>query len=128
VDREPIARERRRQQAQEHLEQERELETALRDQLEERVAEAEGPRLDEQVFAQMDPADAKLVRDGFAGIFDDGQPDEQSFWPEDETWLEDEPEDSARVLEEEIARLERELEACRRRQQAYERYLELLGD
>lgn len=125
MDREPIARERRRQQAQEHLEQERELETALRDQLEERVAEAEGPRLDEQVFAQMDAAEAKLVRDGFAGIVEDGQPDESSFWGDEEPWPEDF--DTGEDIEEEITRLERELEACRRRQQAYERYLELLG-
>lgn len=114
---------------QEHLAEQRELETSLREELEERIAEIEGPKLDEQVFAQMDPAEAKLVRDGLAGIFEDTPPDEESFWTEDEAsfWADDQDPDSPEALEEDIARLERELESCRRRQQAYERYLELLG-
>jgi hypothetical protein len=132
VDREPIARARRRQQVQEHLAEQRELEASLRDELEERIAEVEGPKLDEQVFAQMDPADAKLVRDGLAGIFEEIQPDEASFWTEEEASFWDDDQDtvdseSPEALEEEIARLERELETCRRRQRAYERYLALLG-
>lgn len=129
MDRDPIVRAHRRQQVQEYLAEQRELETSLREELEERITEVEGPKLDEQVFAQMDPAEAKLVRNGLAGIFEEVQPDEASFWGEEETsfWGDEEDPDSPEALEEDIARLERELDACRRRQQAYERYLELLG-
>jgi hypothetical protein len=122
VDRQAIARARRAKQAREQLAEEREREAALQEELEERVAEVDGPELDEQLFAQMDTEDVKLVRDRLAGRFEDGPPSEESFWGEDELSGDDGSE-----LEEEIDRLEGELATCRRRQRAYERYLGLLG-
>lgn len=122
VDREAIARARRRQQILEALESERDREKALTEQLAETVTSADGPRLDESVFERMAPDDVTLVREALAEEqLDLGEEaDEFSF----DVDSEEEPGDS---LEDEIERLGRELELCRRRQQAYERYLELLG-
>lgn len=123
MNRQAIARARRAKQAREQLAEEREREAALQEELEERVAEADGPALDEQLFRQMDAGDANLVRSRLAGVPDDGPPAEESFWGDEE----DGPgEQEGKELEEEIARLERELATCRQRQRAYERYLELL--
>jgi hypothetical protein len=123
VDRQAIARAQRARQAREQLAEEREREAALQEALEERVGEVDGPALDELVFAQMDAAEADLVRDRLAGRAEDGPPPEESFWGDDDAA------DAADgdELEEEISRLARELETCRKRQQAYERYLRLLG-
>lgn len=129
MDREAIARARRRKQAEEHLAEQREREAALRNELEERIAEADGPALDERVFASLSPEEAKLVRDGLAGVVDDAPPPEESFWGDEEEPWEDQsadPDSLRADLEEEIARLQGELEACRARQQAYERYLQAL--
>ena len=126
VDRETIARARRRKQAQEQLAEQRELEAALREELEERIGEADGPRLDEEAIAQMGADDAQLVRDGLAGGPADLQLEEETFW-ENAAEDEGEPEDTEAELEEEIARLQGEIERCRSRQRAYERYLELLS-
>lgn len=122
VDREAIARARRRQQILEALESERDREQALTEQLAETVTSADGPRLDESVFERMPPDDVTLVREALAEEqLDLGEEaDDFSF----EVDSDEEPGDS---LEDEIERLERELERCRRRQQAYERYLEALG-
>ena len=108
----------------EQLADEREREAALQHQLEELIAEVDGPGVDEQLFAQMDAEDAKLVRDGLLGTPDEGLVPEESFWGEDDGAA---PFGQAE-LEEEITRLEREVATSRRRQQAYERYLELLGE
>jgi hypothetical protein len=124
VDREAIARARRAKQAREQLAEEREREALLQEELEERVGEADGPALDEQLFAQMDADDAKLIRGGLAGLPEDGPPAEETFWDDED---EGPGEQDGNELEEEIARLVRELETCRRRQRAYARYLELLG-
>jgi hypothetical protein len=123
VDRQAIARRRRAKQARELLEDERERERALQEELEERVAESDGPALDDAVFARMEADEAALLRNRLAWIPDDGPPPEESFWGEDE------PSESERdEVEEEIARLERELALCRRLQEASRRYLELLGE
>ncbi len=73
----------------------------------------------------MEPGDAEIVRSVLAP---------ESEPPEEEPWLEleaSDPEvDEARrreAAEEEIARLEAEIEDCRRRQRAFERYLDALG-
>ena len=49
-------------QALEALEFERDREAALRGQLEETVTELEGPNIDEETFAGMDPEDVEIVR------------------------------------------------------------------
>src|SRR5262245_34775906 len=126
VDRQAIARAGRARQTREHLAVEREREAALQEELEDHVGEAEGPAIDEEVFARMDPEDARLVREASAGVPDDGPP------PGDPSWRGEGEEYAAPGaerdgVEEEVARLERELATCRRRQRAYERYLELLG-
>jgi hypothetical protein len=120
VDREAIGRDQRRRQAQEALDFERERETALREQLEDIVAELEGPRIDQAAFAAMQPEDVALVRATFEDAEDEA---------EEEGWLADgEPEaDDDEERESEIARLQEEMAASRRRQEAFERYLTALG-
>jgi hypothetical protein len=124
VEREAIAHERRRRQAVEHLEFEQEREAALRDQLEELITEQHGSQVDESAFASMSPEDVKVVREALLGSDDSPEVDEVeaalSEWP-------DEGADDADDVEAEIARLEAELADCRRRQQAFERYLKALG-
>ena len=123
VEREAIARERRRRQAAEHLEFERDREAALRDQLEELITEQHGSQVDDAAFAGMSPEEVKVVREALVGSDDPPEVDEVeaalSDWP-------DEAADDANDFEDEIARLEGELADCRRRQQAFERYLEAL--
>ena len=122
VDREAIARSRRRQQLLEALESERDREQALTEQLAEVVTSADGPRLDESVFERMDAEDASLVRDALAEEELDLGEEAGEF-----TFDVDSGEEAGESLEDEIDRLERELELCRQRQQAFERYLEALG-
>jgi hypothetical protein len=124
VEREAIARERRRRQALEHLEFEREREAALRDQLEELITEQHGSQVDDSAFATMSPDDVMVVREALVGSEDQPEVDEVeaalSDWPDEEA---DEVDD----VENEIVRLEGEVADCRRRQQAFERYLTALG-
>jgi hypothetical protein len=123
VEREAIARERRRRQALEHLEFEREREAALRDQLEELITEQHGSQVDDSAFANMSPEDVSVVRKALVGTDESPEADEV------EVALSDWPDDGAEVddVEDEILRLEGELADCHRRQQAFERYLEALG-
>jgi len=121
VDREAIARGERRRRIEETLDEERGREQALVERLEEVVAEGEGNRIDEQAFARMDPEDVALVREAL---------EEPSFLDEGEEHadflaLERDETDQTEV-EEEIARLQAEIAASRRRRIAYERYLEAL--
>jgi hypothetical protein len=120
MDRDAIARRQRRKQVEDALDFERDRETALVEQLEEVVTETEGPRIDEEVFAQLDAADAAVVRQTLTGFDFVAEEDEEfSFDLEDDV----EPDDPA----EEIARLEGEIEDSRRRQAAFQRYLDALG-
>jgi hypothetical protein len=121
VDRDAIARAQRRRQALEALEFERERADALLEQLEALVTELEAPRIDEAIFARMAPEDADVVR----GTLQPGEPvgPEEEWLPIEEPWEADPAESEA-----EIARLEEEIAASRRRQQAFERYIEALGD
>jgi hypothetical protein len=123
MDREALARAARRRQALEALEFERERESALVEQLEHTVADAEGRRLDEAIFAGMEPEQVEIVRGVLHGPSEDEEDEEilierEIFGPD--------PDDDESV-EEEIARLEQELADCRTRQQAFERYLAGLG-
>jgi hypothetical protein len=125
VDRIAIARAERRRQAQEELDLERDRAAALQEEVARLVAELEGPSLDEEVFAQLAPADVELVQGSFQG--ERFEPDEVG---EDEQWFDlevDDPETLRAETEEEIRRLEAEIAASRRRQEAFERYLRALG-
>lgn len=108
VDREEIARTRRRQQALDSLGFERDREQALAEQLDETIAEAEGWRADEMAFGRMDREDVDALR----------RADFEAARPGDE---------EREGLEQEVDRLGQELAECRRLQRAYERYLEALG-
>ena len=92
-----------------HLEQEGQLEERRR------------KNLAGEVFAAMTPEDALLVRAALGG----GERLDDEDDVEDEESGED-PEDADAAGEEEIARLQAEIESSRRSQAALERYLELL--
>lgn len=126
-----IARSQRRRQALEALEFERGREAVLREQLEETITELEGPSVDEETFAEMDPEDVAIVRQT---LLDAGEASEEGFIEgEGEDWLEEfriDGESPEEVREErlgEVARLDDEIKGSRRRQQALERYVEALA-
>ena len=123
VDRYAIARRRRREQALEQLEFEREREAALLDQLEEVIAAPLAAEVDEVAFARMSPEDAAVVREAFGSSLDADL--ESEFEDELVDWTEPDG-DEADELEAEILRLEAAVEDSRRRQQAYERYVDAL--
>jgi hypothetical protein len=107
-----MVRRQRRRQVGVMLEDERGREEALAERLEEVVAEADGPRLDEEILGRLDPEDATFVREVLepAPPFEDEESD-----PGDDAWA-----------DEEIARLQDEIAESRRRQLAFERYLSAL--
>jgi len=123
VDTDGIVRARRRHQALDALEFERDRETALLEQIDEVLTELDGPRIDAEAFARMEADDAELVRETL---------DPTSVTPEpDSLELEGEsPAESARLRreEQEAERLRlRELVAeCRRCQKALESYIQAL--
>jgi hypothetical protein len=116
-----MARGERRRRIEEALDEERGREEALVERLQEVVTEGEGNRIDEQAFARMDPEDVGLVRELLEepSLFDEGE-EYADFLS-----LERNENDEAEV-EKEIARLQAEIAASRRRRLAYERYLEAL--
>jgi hypothetical protein len=121
VDRVAVARAERRRQALEELEFERGRAEALHDEIARLVVELEGPRLDEEVFARLEPADVELVQ----GSLQDGPSTDDG----DDEWFDpdaDDPEALRAEAEEEIRRLEAEIAASTRRQEAFERYLDAL--
>ena len=124
-----IAREQRRRQAQEALEFERDRASSLEEQVEAIVAELEGPRIDEETFATMAPEDVEVVR--VALLLDGDREGSENEWPELEgVSFEDDPEETETGTEDdtedEIARLQEEIAASRRRQEALERYIHAL--
>ena len=126
MDRDAIVRGRRRDQALEALEFERERERALAHQIGAILVEAEGPRVDQEAFERMEEVDVALVRE----LLDEP---EWTF-EADGAELEDDPdaglpgdEGEQGVDEDEIGRLESEIVRCRDRQRALERYMEALG-
>jgi hypothetical protein len=122
VDRVAIARAERRRQALEELEFERDRAAALQDEVTRIVLELEGPKLDEEVFGRLAPADVELVQ----GSFQSGPTADDV----DDEWFAvdaDDPETVRAEAEEEIRRLEAEIAASVRRQKAFERYLEALA-
>jgi len=132
VDRDAIARAQRRRQALEALEFERNRATGLSEQIEEIVAETEGPRIDEEAFASMTPEDAAALRtvlqlDGEPLSEDEPLPEDDWLGPSEES-SESDPDETEDDAEEEIARLQAEVAESRRRQEVLERYIEALGD
>jgi hypothetical protein len=121
MDREAVARSRRRRQVDEALEEERGREEALTNQLEEVVADEDGGRIDELAFARMEAEDVVLVREVLEppSVFDEGEDDPDGFALEDDVLGEN-------GVDEEIGRLKAEIADSRRRQLAYRRYLEAL--
>lgn len=121
MDRDAIARGRRRAQAAEALEFEQERERALREQVEALVLETEQARIDAEAFAQLEPAEVKIVRETLGEVFweeaDDGGDGYLDLEPGPE------PEDD---VEEEIARLGEEIERSRAVQAALRRYIAAL--
>ena len=123
MDRARIARAERRRQALEELEFERERAAALQEEIARLVVELEGPRLDEEAFARLAPADVELIQ----GSFQSGPAAADA----DEEWIDlevDDPETLRAEAEEEIRRLEAEIVASARRQEAFERYLKALDE
>jgi hypothetical protein len=107
----------------EELEFERERAAALQEEIARLVVELEGPVLDEEVFARLPPADVELVQSSLqSGPAADDADDE---WFEIEA---DDPETLRDETEQEIRRLEAEIAASSRRQEAFERYLKALGE
>jgi hypothetical protein len=126
VDRDAIARARRRDEALEALEFEQERERALHDQIGATVHEAERDRIDRDAFSRMAAGDAELVREILGG----DEPAEES--EADADWEElladvaaEAPEDDEPSLDE-IERLRGEIESSRARQRALERFVEAL--
>jgi hypothetical protein len=129
VDRRAIARAERGRQATDELELERDRATALQEQVERIVLELEGPALDEEVFARMDPEDVELIRSAIQGgsEFEVDDADEELLQDEQDDDSEDWAAEQREEQEAEIVRLQAEIAASERRQQALERYLEALG-
>jgi hypothetical protein len=123
VDRARIARAERRRQALEELDFERERAAALAEEIARLVVELEGPGLDEKVFARLAPADVELVQGSFQSGPQADDVDVEWFDPDA-----DDPETLRRETEEEIRRLEAEIAASIRRQEAFERYLDALDE
>jgi hypothetical protein len=117
VDRDALVRRARRRQALDALAFERDRAALLAEQIEEMVASLDGAQVDAAVYAQLDPDDLQLVR---AALRDDDR---------DESELDgDGVEDPADTQddEDEILRLQGELDVSARVQAALERYLEVL--
>jgi hypothetical protein len=109
IDRDEIVRARRRREALETLELERQRDAAISARLESSLRDLEAWRADELAFGRIDSGEADLLRQiGFAAQ----QP----------------PEDGRVRLESRVAELEAELAESRRRQRALERFAEALGE
>lgn len=123
-----MARASRRRQALDALAFEAEREAKLAEQLEDVVAEADGARLDERLFAALEPGDDALVRSSM-GASDDAAWEDLPTSDEAFVVFDDEEDetDTAAELEAEIERLREELRVCRERQAALRRYLDALG-
>ncbi len=125
MDRDAIARERRRREALDALEFERDREATLRDQVDEIVLEQERARIDSDAFARMEPEDADIVRDILGDEVDSD--DEVDEWEDPFAGLDDEvePEDDEPTPDE-VGRLLGVIEDSRLRQRALERFVAAL--
>jgi hypothetical protein len=120
-----MARNQRRRLIGEAVELAQRTEAALLEQLEETVAELEGPRIDEDAFARMSPGDADIV----LAVLTGRNPGEEIPEEEpDEDWLAPvaDPEAERQELLAEIARLEEEIRRSQRGRDALHRYVDAL--
>jgi MOSC domain len=141
VDRVAIARAERRRQVTEELESERDRAAQLLEQRDGIILELDGAGVDEEVFAKMSPEEIELIRGALQGGpetlregFDEewldfaGEDAEDTELEEDvvdpEQWTIEQRQES----EAEIVRLGEEIAASNRRQEALQRYLDLLED
>jgi hypothetical protein len=126
MDVDAIARAQRRRLALEALEFQRDREAALHEQLEAVVGEIQGPRIDEAAFTRMAPEDVELARGILEPSLDSVEPDLDVL---DEEWIvgDETPEMESEDYEAELGRLQGEIAASRRLQQALLSYLEALG-
>ena len=133
MDRVAIAREERRRQVTEDLEFERDRAGELHEEIKRLALELEGPGIDEEVFATMPAEEVEMIRAAVQGDPDREVIEEDWLDFGDETDAED-PVDNEQLeaelraaQEAEIVRLQEEIVASERRQQALEAYLEALG-
>ena len=125
-----MARAQRRRWALEALEFERSRESELRERLEDVSAELEGPRIDEEIFALITPADAAVIR---SALGEESPPAAELGFGEEVARALDEDDDPAdpevarQELVDELARLRAEIDDSRRCQQAFEHYLDALS-
>jgi hypothetical protein len=124
MDREAIARGARRRQMQEALDFERDRAQAIQDQIALTVSEMDGPQVDAAAFAAMSPEDVEIVQAELNPL-----PYEPEDGPEyfERDNLIDFDEDPGDPHAEELARLNEELANSRRRQEAFQAYLDALG-
>jgi hypothetical protein len=109
---------------QEALDFERDRAQAIEDQIALTVCEVEGPQIDAAAFAAMSPEDVEIVQAELNPPPYGSDEGPEYFERDDLIDLDfEEPGDPHA---EELTRLNRELEDCRRRQQAFESYLEAL--
>ena len=123
MDVDEIVRARRRQQALEALEFERDRQAALLAQIDEVLTELEGSRVDEETFARMAPEDVTLVR----AVLDPGDDEPEEAFDLQGVLASESPAEIRREREAERVRLEEVITASSNRQRALERYLEALA-
>jgi hypothetical protein len=121
VDREGHARAALRRQAEDALAFERDREEILTVELQDMLADASRAEIDAAVFAAMPPEDAVRVRAALGNV-------QSVDWDDIGSEHDDDPEidEDDGLDEEEVARLQGEIDSSRRSQAALERYLELL--
>ncbi len=127
VDRDAHVRAARRREALDALAFERDREAVLVEQLEDVLAVVEGARLDADLFAQMSPDEAQLVRTALGEDTDSEPEQEEEPEADDEAETDESAEDAEAEVEAEVVRLQAEIEGSRRAQAALERYLELVS-
>jgi hypothetical protein len=133
MDRVAIAREERRRQVTEDLEFERDRAGELHEEIKRLALELEGPGIDEEVFATMPAEEVEMIRAAVQGDPDREVIEEDWLDFGDETDAEDQVDNEQleaelrAAQEAEIVRLQEEIVASERRQQALEAYLEALG-
>jgi hypothetical protein len=130
VDRDALVRAARRRQAEEALAVERDREAMLASEVEDLLAEADGSRLDAELYARMDDGAANLVAAALGQWpGPDGDTDPDDAWDAGfEEEAEDEEPEDAEPVEAEVERLREEIEGSRATQAALLRYLELLDE
>ena len=134
MDRDVAVRASRRRLALDAAAFERDREAMLVSQLEDVLAEADGPQVDALLFAQMSQDEIALVRAAlgeyaFVNTDEEAVPDDNDvdFSPDFDDGEAESSDAGGDGVEEEVARLEGEIESSRQIQAALERYLDLLS-